>query len=307
MQRKTPYWRSLTFCLCIFVTGNIFAQTASDSINYPLRKKIVIGGNAVAYSATMFGLYHLWYKGYPLSSFHFFNDNQEWNQMDKVGHAFSCYYEGVVGIKMMEYAGFTHKQASIYGGAYGFFIQSGVEIFDGFSEGWGASVGDIAANTFGSGLAISQSLLWNEQRVWMKYSYTPSNYAKLRPNVLGSNLPERILKDYNAQTYWLSANINSFASDSKWPSWLNIALGYSADGMVGGHDNIFESNGVTYDYSNIIRGRQFYLSPDIDLTKIKTKKKFVRTLLIMANSLKVPLPTLEYHTEDGFKGHWIKF
>lgn len=307
MQPKAPYWRKLALCLCIFAVSNAFAQDTSDSINYPLRKKLVVGGNAVAYSATMFGLYQLWYKDYPLSKFHFFNDNQEWNQMDKVGHAFSCYYEGVVGIKMMEYAGFTHKQASIYGGAYGFFIQSGVEILDGFSDGWGASVGDVAANTFGAGLAISQSLLWKEQRIWMKYGYTPSNYAKLRPNLLGSNLPERMLKDYNAQTYWLSANISSFAPDSKWPNWLNLAIGYGVDGMVGGHDNIFDKDGVTYDYSSLKRSRQFYLSPDIDLTKIRTNKKFLRTLLIMANSLKVPLPTLEYHTEEGFKGHWIKF
>lgn len=291
----------------MFAIGSAFAQDTSDSINYPLRKKLVVGGNALAYSATMVGLYQLWYKDYPLGKFHFFNDNKEWNQMDKVGHAFSCYYEGVVGIKMMEYAGFTHRQASIYGGAYGFFIQSGVEIFDGFSKGWGASVGDVAANTFGAGLAISQSLLWKEQRIWMKYGYTPSNYASLRPNVLGSNLPERMLKDYNAQTYWLSANVNSFTPDSKWPNWLNLAIGYGADGMVGGHDNIFEREGILYDYSSIKRSRQFYLSPDIDLTKIKTNKKFLRTLLIMANSLKVPLPTLEYHTEDGFKGHWIKF
>ena len=306
MLPKKLYWHSNLVALLVLTSLFVNAES-SDSINYSLRKKIVVGGNAIAYTSTMVGLYHLWYKDYELERFHFFNDNKEWNQMDKVGHAYSCYYEGVAGINMMNYAGFTKKQASWIGGSYGFFIQSGVEIFDGFSSGWGASIGDIAANTFGSAMAISQNLLWDEQRVWMKYSYSHSKYAKLRPNVLGSSLPQRMLKDYNAQTYWLSANIRSFAPESKWPEWLNIAVGYGADGMVGGHDNIFESEGISYDYSSIKRSRQFYISPDIDLTRIHSKSKFVKSILFVVNTLKFPLPALEYHSNEGFKTHLLHF
>jgi uncharacterized protein YfiM (DUF2279 family) len=281
---------------------------AQDLTNYNRRKKIVIGGNALAYTGTMAGLYGLWYSSYPFEKFHFFDDNKEWLQMDKAGHAFSCYYEGVAGIEMMKWAGYTKKQYSFIGGSYGFLIQTSVEVLDGFSTGWGASLGDVAANTFGAGLAIGQSLAWDEQRIWMKYSYSASPYAQLRPNVLGSNLPERVLKDYNGQTYWLSGNVNSFlADDSKWPKWLNVAVGYGADGMIGGHDNIFESGGIQQDFTFIKRKRQLYISPDIDLTRIKTKKKFVKTLLIMANCIKFPMPTLEYHTSEGFKGHLIHF
>jgi uncharacterized protein YfiM (DUF2279 family) len=281
----------------------------STQVNYKLRKQIVVGGNAIAYTSLMTGLYALWYKDYPLEKFHFFNDNKEWQQMDKVGHSFSCYYEGVAGIEMMKWAGYSKKQYSLIGGSYGFLIQTGVEVLDGFSAGWGASMGDVAANTFGAGLAIGQSLAWDEQRIWMKYSYSASPYAQLRPNVLGSNLAERMLKDYNGQTYWLSANINSFLKeDSKWPKWLNIAAGYGADGMVGGHDNTFIRDDIQYDYTNIFaRKRQFYLSPDIDLTRIKTKRKGIRTLLIMANCIKFPMPALEYHTGDGMKAHWLHF
>ncbi len=255
----------------------------------------------------MVGLYNLWYKNYYLEKFHFYNDNKEWLQMDKVGHAYSCYYEGVAGIKMLEWAGFDRKKASIIGGSYGFIIQTGVEIFDGFSSGWGASLGDVAANAFGSSLAISQNLVWNEQRIWMKYSWTRSSYDKTRPNVLGSNFPERVLKDYNAQSYWISGNLNLLLPKKNIPKWLNIAIGYGADGMLGGYRNSFESNGQSFDYSHIKRARQFYLSPDIDLTKIKTKRKPVKAALFIINALKFPLPTLEYHTENGFKGHWIKF
>ena len=39
--------------------------------------------------------------------------------------------------------------------------------------------------------------------------------------------------------------------------------------------------------------RQYYLSLDIDLTKIKTRSKFVRTLGFVANSIKIPAPALQ--------------
>lgn len=304
MLQKQPYWRSLILIFCLFA---FTASKANDTLHYKFRKQIVIGGNAIAYTGLMSGLYFLWYADYPMSNFHWFNDNQEWQQMDKVGHAFSCYYEGVAGIEMMKWAGFSNKQSALIGGSYGFFIQTGVEVLDGFSDGWGASWGDMSANAFGAALVISQELAWQEQRIWMKGSYSHSPYAQYRPNVLGSNFPERFLKDYNGQTYWLSGNIKSFFPESKWPSWLNIAVGYGADGMVGGHDNIFESEGTAYDYSNIARSRQFYISPDIDLTRIKTENKFIKGSLVVLNAVKFPLPALEYHTNEGLKGHWIHF
>ncbi|PCJ67933.1 MAG: DUF2279 domain-containing protein [Bacteroidetes bacterium] len=303
MLPKLPYWHKLVILPLLFLSIQLCAQ---DSTNTKFRKQTVIIGNSIAYTGTMVGLYQLWYKDHDLIPFHFFNDNQEWQQMDKVGHSFSCYYEGVAGIEMMKWAGYSKKQYSLIGGSYGFLIQTSVEVFDGFSSGWGASMGDVAANALGASLAIGQSLAWDEQRIWMKYSYNPSPYSAIRPNALGSNFPERLLKDYNAQTYWLSANIHSFAPESKIPKWLNLAVGYGADGMLGGHSNRYTSEGYTYDYTNIKRHRQFYLAPDIDLSRIKTKKKAVRTLLIMANAIKFPMPTLEYHTDKGLRGHWFK-
>ncbi len=41
----------------------------------------------------MVGLYSAWYSNYPQTNFHFFNDNNEWKQVDKVGHAYSAYIE----------------------------------------------------------------------------------------------------------------------------------------------------------------------------------------------------------------------
>jgi hypothetical protein len=62
----------------------------------------------------------------------------------------------------------------------------------------------------------------------------------LRPNVLGENFLQQTLKDYNGQTYWLSINVASFLSDdTRFPKWLNVAVGYGADGLIGGTENKF--------------------------------------------------------------------
>ncbi len=135
--------------------------------------------------------------------------------MDKCGHAFTSYYEGVIGIEMMKWAGLPRKKAIWIGGLMGTFLQTPIEILDGFSAEWGASPGDLIANTTGSALCISQALLWDEQRIWMKFSYAPSDYAQYRPNALGSTFPEKLIKDYNAQTYWLSVNLHSFLPKKK--------------------------------------------------------------------------------------------
>ena len=242
-----------------------------------------------------------------MGKFHWLNDNKEWLQMDKAGHTFTCYYEGVAGMEMMKWAGYSKKQSAFIGGSYGLFIQTGVELLDGFSDGWGASWGDLTANTAGTTLAITQELLWNEQRINLKFSYSPSPYAAYRPNTLGANFPQRLLKDYNAQTYWLSGSIKAFVPQSKIPDWINIAVGYGADGMFGGYGNTFTKDGIAYDFSSTPRIRQFYISPDINLTKIKTKNKLIKTGLILLNGLKIPLPTLEYNSTKGFQAHLIHF
>jgi hypothetical protein len=84
-------------------------------------------------------------------------------------------------------------------------------------------------------------LLWKEQRITPKFSFHTTQYAQYRPNVLGSSLAEQMLKDYNGQTYWLSVNLHSFYKGSKIPKWLNLAIGYGANGMLTGNG---ENNGL---------------------------------------------------------------
>ena len=279
----------------------LMTQKQSDTLNYKQKQNLAytvgIGGTAVVHA----GLYKLWYSGYPQSKFHFFNDNHEWLQMDKFGHCFSSYYLGLAGIEAAKWAG-VPKNKQWKWALFGSIFQDPIEIWDGFSSAWGASVGDLAANSFGTLLSAGQEAIWHEQKIKMKFSYSASNYASIRPNTLGSNFNERLLKDYNAQTYWLC-----YSPLKNKAQWLGLGIGYGADGMLGGDDNIWiDKNLVVQDYSNVKRYRQYYLSLDFNLSKIKTKKKGIKTLLFVLNCIKLPAPALEF-SQGRIIGHWLKF
>ncbi|MGB5417984.1 DUF2279 domain-containing protein, partial [Algibacter sp.] len=211
--------------------------TASDTLNKPRRNAVTIS-EASAGIITLVGLNQLWYADFEQSKFHTINDNNEWLQMDKLGHVFTSYQLGKHGAQLLNWSGVSERDQLIYGATLGFTFLSAVEVFDGFSSEWGFSWGDILANCAGTGLYIGQELLWKEQRIALKYSFHQTNYAKHRPDKLGKTFFEQVLKDYNGQTYWLSANLHAFFKESNIPKWLNIAVGYGAEGMLTGTKDI---------------------------------------------------------------------
>lgn len=274
----------------------------SDTLNQK-RQNTVFITEAVLASGVLIGLNQLWYADYPKSDFHFINDNADWLQMDKVGHLYSSYHIGRLGAESLNWSGISKKNQLIYGASLGFVFLTAVEVMDGFSEEWGASMGDIVANASGTALYVSQELIWHEQRIIPKFSFHKTQFSNYRPDVLGSTVSEQILKDYNGQTYWLSANIYSFSKGSKIPKWLNVALGYGAEGMISANGENFTPI-LTPKQDKF---RQFYLSLDVDLSKINTKSHFLKTIFSVFNMVKIPAPTVLYSPERGFKLHAFYF
>ncbi|RAK20203.1 putative lipoprotein DUF2279 [Flavobacterium aquaticum] len=296
--------------LTIFLFVSVFSQAQSsintflkpsDTLNKSRRTGVYIG-ESVALGATLIGLNQIWYKDYPQTNFHFINDNNQWLQMDKLGHMYSTYHLGRVGSEMLQWSGASKKEQLIYGSTLGLGFLTVVEVFDGFSQEWGASSGDIIANLSGTALYVSQEVLWKEQRITPKFSFHQTKFASQRPETLGASFNEEILKDYNGQTYWLSFNVHSFTKDSFIPKWLNLAIGYSGEGMLYGNDSEALENGIIQNPY-----RQFYLSLDVDLTKITTKSHFLKTLFSVFNTIKIPAPTLQYDEYNGLKAHFIYF
>ncbi|MDP2158947.1 MAG: DUF2279 domain-containing protein [Flavobacterium sp.] len=276
--------------------------TPSDSLNTS-RRNLVVVSEAVLTSAALVGLHQLWYVDYETSSFHFKNDNNHWLQMDKAGHAYTTYHLGRMSSELLAWSGVSKKDQLLYGAGYGFVFLTAVEVFDGHSAEWGFSWGDVVANATGTALYVSQELAWQEQRIVPKFSFHSTHYAKQRPEVLGASFSEQLLKDYNGQTYWLSANLRSFMPDSRLPKWFNVALGYGAEGML----TATSSSDTGLALPDYERYRQFYLSLDVDLTKIETKSSLLRTLFSLFNTIKIPAPTFEIRGFQGVKFHWIYF
>lgn len=286
-------------------TIHVQGQAGPDTVN----RCRLIGVSATAgalYAGSMVGLYQLWYADYPKSGFHTFNDCGQWMHMDKIGHATSAYWVGRIGYESLRWSGVNNKKATWYGGTWGLLYLTSVELFDGFSEEWGFSWCDMAANTIGAGLFIGQQLLFEEQPLTIKFSFHPTEYADYRPDLLGENFIQQMMKDYNGQTYWISANISSFLlPGNRFPRWLCVSFGYSAEGMLGAKSNPAEYNGEPL--PRFERYPQFFLSLDADLTRIRTNNKTVRLLLNMIGFIKIPFPALEFNRMDKIKGHWIYY
>lgn len=316
-QKKIPF--SLLFVFCCLPAA-IFAQ-AGDSLQvtkitdgtatfpvkrtankiekkYKTRRWIIGSVNVVGYGSALLVLNNAWYKNFPREALHSFDDSKEWLQMDKTGHVFSAYLEGKYSMELWKWAGLERKQRIWIGGLSGAAYQTIIEFLDGTSAKWGWSWADFGANCVGSGLLISQELAWDEQRIKLKLGYTtekyPANLTARVNELFGKTGPERFLKDYNGQTYWLSANLRSFFPGSKIPRWLNVAVGYGATGMLGGFDNKWtDAQGNPVDRTDIKRQRQFYLSPDIDLSRIKTNSKALKVLFKVLDIVRIPSPALE--------------
>ncbi len=295
--------------------GLVSLNTGSQPF-YPFNKKrvkLITAANVVGYGGVMVGLYATWYKNYPQSKFHVFNDLREWKQLDKMGHAYSAYAAGKASMELWRWTGMERKKRIWIGGMSGAVYQTVIEVLDGFSSEWGWSWGDIGANFIGSGLLIAQELAWNEQRIQFKWSFHRKSYSdgslNIRSdNVFGKTTPERFLKDYNGQTYWLSTNLRSFFPHSKLPQWLQVSVGTGVEGLFGANENIDKDKdgNIKFYRPDIKRYRQWYLAPDIDLTRIKTSKKGIKVALMILNILKFPTPSLEY-SNGNVKFNWFHF
>jgi uncharacterized protein YfiM (DUF2279 family) len=276
------------------------------------KKRYVIAGvHAATYAGTLAILGAAWYSDYPKTSFHLFNDSKEWLQVDKAGHAWTAYNISNYSARLWRWSGVSERKAALFGGFSSIGYQTILEFLDAHSSGWGWSWADVSANVAGAALYTGQQLAWGNQKVVLKFSAFPQRYdtpLETRADALfGKTGAERLLKDYNGQTYWASVNLHSFFKSSV-PGWLNIAVGYGAKGMYGGFKNIaFDENGATlFDRRDIKRMRQWYLSPDIDWTSIKTNKKGVKTLFTLLNMIKVPAPALEWRG-GNLKARWLAF
>ncbi len=261
-----------------------FGKAPTDSLSVPKLSYATLllmeaGGHLTAFT----GLYFLWYKNYPQTKFHFFNDLPEWLQMDKAGHFFSGYW--LTRLQTYVWKQTNHRNPKLMGSLWSTLAMTGIEVLDGFSAQWGASVYDALANFTGISLAF-----WQETNpsviIFPMFSFHPVKYPDeyvQRANQLFGRFPVSLLKDYNGQTYWLAIGKKN---------WVILpSIGYSAEGMLGGTSNCWLSNG-TQVCAEIPRQRQILLSFTVNWENINVSWKHWKIVAGILNTIKVPVPTL---------------
>lgn len=246
-----------------------------------------------------------WYSDKKRVPFHFYNDLRGWNQVDKFGHFYASYIESDIGYSLMKKFNFSEKKALYLGGFQGLILETPIEIFDAYYDGWGFSLSDMVANAAGSLFFIFQQKIFKEQIIKPKLSFSRSKYARVANGYLGkNNIVSEFLYDYNGYTFWFSISPRSIFPRSKIPKWFNVSFGYGSDGMIGEFKNLSSYKGM--EIPNFERFRQFYLSLDIDFSKIKTNSKFMKCVFTTLSYIKIPLPTLEI-SQKKTQGHFIYF
>ena len=273
----------------IFLSAFLFSQQinwgqSSPQDSIPTKKRVILSSSIIGlgYASSLIALYDVWYAEFPKSKFHFYNDGSNWMQMDKFGHGFSGYLLSQKAGDLYRWSG-VKKSYPWIGFGIGMSYLGALEFMDAYSQGWGFSTYDVLANFSGGALYLSQELIFKKQLVLPKFSFFPSKYAAYRPEVLGKNFPEQLLKDYNGQTYWFSFPIGGFAPSLKKMNWLCLSLGYSVDQKLVGDQDA---------YLDFRASRQFLVSLDIDLTRLPIKNPTLKKVLAQLNMIKIPFSAL---------------
>lgn len=268
----------------------------SDSLNIPKRNAIIITESALVVGGLIL-MDKTWYNNKEKTNFHFNKDENGWGLMDKAAHGFATYQVTRFTTEAFLWSGVSKKNSLLFGASYGLGAATAKEVLDGFVKEWGWSWYDYSFNVIGTGLYVGQELLWNEQRIQPKFSYNNSKSKGIITDNVGANFGERLFKNYDGQSYWLSFNINSFAKTTYIPNWLNFSVGYGVDGYLSNRQMTYVPE----------KSKSLYLSLDADLTKINTKSHLLKTLFSICNTIKIPAPTIEFNSKRGNKGHVLYF
>ena len=278
-----------------FLTFSVFtyAEVKNDEDSIAIKKKKIWTTSSLFGAATIsqVALYQTWYSSYNSGSFHFFNDWNEWRKMDKLGHGYTAYHLSNSIFNLLSWSGYSVNKSIIISSTFSWAYQGFIEVMDGFSDGWGFSYTDLLFNTFGTGLFVFNKTT-KSPFFFPKFSYSPSPYAQIRPEILGSNAISRVLKDYNAQTYWLS--IKPLHILPKKHSWLLLSIGYSINEHIVGNQIDVTMNGQLYkSYS------QLFFSIDIDPKALPIHNKTLKKLLYPLNYIKIPFPAFSIEKGRG--------
>ena len=259
------------------------------------RLRLVIAGMGIIYVTLVIVMTSIWYSDQMVQEFRFFNDLDEWKQLDKISHFFWTFQVCALVSRMLRWGGMELETSTKWASIAGFFFVSSIEIPDGFSTGYGASLFDMLANLLGAIFFFVQMSFWRSLKIFSKFSFHPTSFAVLRPSLLGQGFLHEMIKDYNGQTFWFS-----WTPEKKWwPQWLAISIGVGAEGMVYSRDLENEAH-------NFSPYRKLFFSFDLNVLSFNFSQRWMRVLIYPLQIFKCPAPAVELSVR-GFRFHWLYF
>ena len=220
---------------------------------------------------------------------HWSNDPPYAMHIDKFAH-FDLSAAGSDGMAWAYRSAGVKPETSVWLGA-GIMFATGVliEMEDarhGWSAEYGFSPGDATGDLLGSALPVLRYYYPFFNRLSTKLSLWPSD-------VLKQGAYKTIADDYESQFFWLSWDVHDV---TPLPSWLNIALGFSAENLLPA--DFLPSRKGTTPYTDV------YISPDINLAGIQIEGEFWRVFTSIMSYVRIPLPSLQFYPR--FKFWWLR-
>ncbi len=313
MLVKKHFWhktiRAVSLLAVLFISTKMEAQQqrasflfgqACDTVlpSVPKWHKWMMLGEGAFMAGTLTSLGVIWYgQEDGFGKFKTFNDITEWQQVDKVGHLVTSFHFMQGNSTALQFFGVDKCRSTKFSFWNALTFMTTIEVLDGLSPDYGFSFSDLGANAIGvfGGLYAAQL---PEDRMWfnLKYSFQPTDFAMENPNLLGENLSEQWLKDYNGQTYWLSL-VPGNMGKNKVPKWLGVAVGYGANGMVNAIEQKQYDRGYAYGHS-----REYYLGLDVHLEYLFPMHSKAYKIFKLLSFMKLPLPGMKV-AQNGVTFH----
>jgi hypothetical protein len=220
---------------------------------------------------------------------HWSNDPPYAMHIDKFAH-FDLSAAGSEGVAWAYKSAGVKPETAVWLGA-GFTFLDGVlvEMNDaqhGWSAEYGFSPGDATGDLIGSALPVLRYYYPFFNRLSTKISLWPSDALK-------QGAYKTIADDYESQFFWLSWDVHDV---TPLPSWMNIALGFSAESLLTA--DFLPSRKGTTPYTDV------YISPDINLGGIPIEGEFWRVFTSIMSYVRIPLPALQFYPR--FKFWWLR-
>lgn len=297
LYKWPAYLCALLSSCSLFAQSNTQPSPGNDTTVSATRKWIAAGGAGLVLGGSLALFVSSGDYEYE-QQFHVNKTGTDYLGMDKLLHGQVAYTTARLLHGTVRWAGVPRQQSIWMAAGGSLLFMTAKEWLDGHNPRWGWSWTDIGANLGGTAFWAAQQWVWGEQKLQLKFSGVPRSYTdreiEQQISILFGSGAERAVKDYNQQTYWLSANLHSLGAKGL-PMWLNLAVGLGGENLYGQKENLrLNSNDeIVFDRRDLPRRRQWYLSPDIDFTKIPTNSKFLRTAFFVLNTIKLPLPGLE--------------